>query len=199
MSAADRSARRDEGRDKNLEVWLRGPVAGVVPLLQPVAHALLQAREEVEDFLKNFPDALLWERPAGVASVGFHLQHLAGVLERMLTYARGESLNEAQLAALAKEGEAAPDLTTKVLCERFDATVDTTLAALWANRGETLLEPREVGRARLPSTELGLLFHAAEHTQRHVGQLLVTARLVTAQAVQTQAVQIQAVRDRAQR
>ena len=199
MSAADRSARRDEGRGKNLEVWLRGPVAGVVPLLQPVAHALLQAREEVEDFLENFPDALLWERPAGVASVGFHLQHLAGVLGRMLTYARGESLNEAQLAALAKEGEAAPDLTTKVLRERFDATVDTTLAALRANRGETLLEPRAVGRARLPSTELGLLFHAAEHTQRHVGQLLVTARLVTAQAVQAQAVQTQAVQDRAQR
>ncbi len=199
MSAADRSARRDEGRDKNLEVWLRGPVAGVVPLLQPVAHALLQAREEVEDFLENFPDALLWERPAGVASVGFHLQHLAGVLGRMLTYARGESLHEAQLAALAKEGEAAPDLTTKVLRERFDAKVDTTLAALRANSGETLLEPRAVGRARLPSTELGLLFHAAEHTQRHVGQLLVTARLVTAQAVQAQAVQTQAVQDRAQR
>ena len=199
MSVADRSARRDEGQGKNLEVWLRGPVAGVVPLLQPVAHALSQAREEVEDFLEDFPDALLWERPAGVASVGFHLQHLAGVLGRMLTYARGESLNEAQLAALAKEGEAAPDLTTKVLRERFDATVDTTLAALRANRGETLLEPREVGRARLPSTELGLLFHAAEHTQRHVGQLLVTARLVTAQAVQTQAVQAQVVQDRAQR
>ena len=162
----------------NLEVWLRGPTEGVHPLLQPVAHALLQVREEVEGALKDFPDTLLWERPAGVASVGFHLQHLAGVLERLLTYARGEGLSEAQLEALAREGEARPGETTGSLLEAFRAGVDAALAALQANGGERLLEARAVGRARLPSTELGLLFHAAEHTQRHVGQLLVTARVV---------------------
>ena len=161
-----------------LEVWLRGLVAGVHSLLQPVAHALLQAREEVEDALKDFPDDLLWERPAGAASVGFHLQHLAGVLERLFTYARGESLSDVQLEALAREGEAKPGETTQGLLETFHAGVDAALGALRANGAERLLETRAVGRARLPSTELGLLFHAAEHTQRHVGQLLVTARVV---------------------
>ena len=162
----------------DLEVWLRGPIEEVHPLLQPVAHALLQATEEVEEALKDFPDALLWERPAGVASVGFHLQHLAGELERLFAYARGESLSEAQLEALAREGEATLGLTVGGLLEAFHAGVDASLVALRANGGERLLEPRAVGRARLPSTELGLLCHAAEHTQRHVGQLLVTARVV---------------------
>ncbi len=161
-----------------LEVWLRGPVEGVHPLLQPAAHALLQAREEVEDALKDFPDDLLWERPAGVASVGFHLQHLAGVIGRLFTYARGESLSEAQLEALAREGEAQPGDTVESLLEAFRAGVNAAVGALRTNGGEGLLEARVVGRARLPSTELGLLFHAAEHTQRHVGQLLVTARVV---------------------
>ena len=79
--------------DKLPEVWLRGPVAGVPPPLQPVAHALLQAREEVEGLMQDFPEPKLWEKPAGVASVGFHLQHFAGVLSRLFTYARGESLD----------------------------------------------------------------------------------------------------------
>ena len=167
-----------EAAASDLEVWLRGPVKGVHPLLQGVAHALLQAREEVEGVLEGFPDALLWERPAGVASVGFHLQHLEGVLERLFTYARGEALNERQLEALAREGEARPGETAGGLLGAFRSGVDASLVALRANGGERLLEPRAVGRARLPSTELGLLFHAAEHTQRHVGQLLVTARVV---------------------
>ena len=174
----DSTQGRNGAAASDLEVWLRGPVEGVHPLLQPVAHALLQAREEVAGVLKNFPDALLWERPAGVASVGFHLQHLAGVLERLFTYARGESLSTAQLEALTKEGEAQPGDTAESLLEAFRAGVEGALEALRANGGERLLEARAVGRARLPSTELGLLFHAAEHTQRHVGQLLVTARVV---------------------
>jgi hypothetical protein len=79
------------------EVWLRGPLDGIPALLQPVAHALLQAREEVNELMLNFPDALLWEKPAGMASVGFHLQHMAGVLDRLYTYARAEQLNQQQL------------------------------------------------------------------------------------------------------
>ena len=85
------------------EVWLRGPVDGVPPLLQPVAHALLQAREEVGKIMEGFPEALLWEKPAGVASVGFHLQHLSGVLDRLFTYAQGTSLTTEQLNALQAE------------------------------------------------------------------------------------------------
>lgn len=90
------------------EVWMRGPLPDVPPLLQPVAHALLQAREEITELMAGFPDALIWVRPRGrggdVASVGFHLQHLTGVLDRTFTYARAEALSPAQLDALSVEG-----------------------------------------------------------------------------------------------
>ena len=164
------------------EVWLRGPVAGVPPLLQPVAHALLQAREELTAALADFPDELLPARPAGVASVGFHLRHLAGVLDRMQTYARAQPLTAAQLAYLAAEetGPAAAQSTAELLHD-FSAAVGQLLATLRTTPESTLPEYRAVGRAGLPSTVIGLLVHAAEHTTRHVGQLLVTARVAQAE------------------
>lgn len=160
------------------EVWLRGPLPDVPPLLQPVAHALLQAREEVAAALADFPESLLWQRPAGVASVGFHLQHLAGVLDRLTTYARAEALTAAQLTALAQEGQPTDEAAiATALIAAFNQQVDHVLTQLRATPEADLTQPRGVGRAQLPSTVLGLLFHAAEHTQRHVGQLLVTARV----------------------
>ena len=82
------------------EVWLRGPLDDMPALLQPVAHTLLQAREEVNTLMTGFPEVLLWEKPAELASVGFHLQHLTGVIDRLFTYARGQQLNQEQLSAL---------------------------------------------------------------------------------------------------
>lgn len=160
------------------EVWLRGPVAGVPAALQPVAHALLQAREEVEALARDLPEELLWSRPGGVASVGFHLQHLAGVLDRLFTYARGEALGPEQLRALRGEGSPPEGgATAEALARAFGEQVDRALGELRSMDPATLTEVRAVGRARLPSTVLGLLFHAAEHSQRHVGQLLVTIRV----------------------
>jgi uncharacterized damage-inducible protein DinB len=163
------------------EVWLRGPVAGIPPPLQPVAHALLQAREEVEAIMADFPAEKLWNRPAGVASPAFHLQHLSGVLSRLFTYARGEGLSPAQRDALKAE-DAPPrlDLTVNQLVDAFRRQVDQTIDALRATEERTLADTRAVGRAKLPSTVLGLMVHAAEHTQRHVGQLLVTVRILKA-------------------
>ena len=165
---------------ESLEVWLRGPLPDMPPLLQPVAHALLQAREELLAALHDFPPALLNERPAGVASVGFHLQHLSGVLDRLLAYARAEPLTDQQLAELAAENPplAIGPATLGQLTQRFTAQVDRALAQLRTTTAASLTEPRGVGRANIPSTTLGLLVHAAEHTQRHLGQLLVTARWV---------------------
>ena len=161
------------------EFWLRGPVPGVPPLLQPVAHALLQACQEVNDLMATFPDALLWERPGGVASPGFHLQHLAGVLDRLFAYALERSLDEAQLADLTAEGSPIEGQSTVAqLLNRFNIQIDKALEQIGETPAEVLLKPRSVGRARLPSNVLGLLFHAAEHTQRHTGQLLVTARVL---------------------
>jgi uncharacterized damage-inducible protein DinB len=159
------------------EVWLRGPVAGVPAPLQPVAHALLQAQEEVRALVDGFPESLLWTRPGGVASVGFHLQHIPGVLDRLFTYARGDQLTAAQLDALRREATARADVSVADLLQAFDEAVTTAIAQLRATAEASLTEGREVGRGRLPSTVLGLLVHAAEHTQRHVGQLLVTARV----------------------
>jgi uncharacterized damage-inducible protein DinB len=159
------------------EVWLRGPLRDMPALLQPVAHALLQAREEVEAVMAGFPEERLWNRPGGVASVGFHLQHLAGVIDRLFTYARGESLNDGQLQALTSEGEPDPILQSQDLIVDFAAQVDLALRQLRSTDERTLTEYRTVGRRQLPSTVLGLLVHAAEHTQRHVGQLLVTVRV----------------------
>ncbi len=160
------------------EAWLRGPVKGVPDLLQPVAHALLQAREEARALLQNFPAELLWNRPAGLASVGFHLQHVTGVVDRLFTYARGESLSREQQETLALEGQK-PESRGGVddLLDALDAQVERALDQLRELPPSTMTEARAVGRKQLPSTVLGLLFHAAEHAQRHVGQLLVTARV----------------------
>ncbi|MFT3674979.1 MAG: DinB family protein [Chitinophagaceae bacterium] len=163
------------------EYWLSGPVAGVPPLLQPVAHALLQARREVQATVTGFPDHLLWEKPAGMASVGFHLQHLRGVLDRLFTYARGQSLTADQLAQLKQEGQPAPGAASVAqLIAAFNYQVENALKQLEQTAEISLTETRLVGRAGIPSTTIGLLVHAAEHTMRHTGQLMVTARMVNA-------------------
>ncbi|WP_394991120.1 DinB family protein [Emticicia sp.] len=161
-----------------LEAWLRGSLPNISPLLQPVAHALLQTQEEVAEIMQSFSEENLWKRPANVASVGFHLQHLTGVLDRLFTYARGESLSQTQLTALTSEGKENQTILVKDLVEAFNTQIIMALAQLQITNSETLTEVREVGRGKLPSTVIGLLIHATEHTTRHLGQLLVTAKVV---------------------
>lgn len=163
---------------KQPEVWMRGPVAGVPALLQPVAHTLLQAQEEIHALMEHFPETLLWQQPAGVASAGFHLQHIAGVLDRLFTYAAGEALSATQLDYLAEEGKQAPGVTVNSLLAVLDAQVVAAVATLKIIDEGSLTAFRGVGRKQLPSTVMGLLFHAAEHTMRHTGQLLVTVKML---------------------
>lgn len=166
---------------KKQEAWLRGPVEDIPSLLQPVAHALLQAREEVNELMKDFPDEALWIKPFGSAPAGFHLQHLNGVLDRLFTYANGKALNEKQLAALKAEGDAEKNkLNGAELVQAFNQQVDKALKKLQQEDEQKLTEYRSVGRAQLPSTVMGLLFHAAEHTMRHLGQLIVTVKTLKA-------------------
>ncbi|MDB5136399.1 MAG: DinB family protein [Mucilaginibacter sp.] len=161
------------------EVWLRGPLPGIPPLLQPVGHALLQAREEVNALMVNFPEIFLWVKPSGMASPAFHIQHLKGVLDRLFTYARGEALDESQLAYLEAEGrEPNHECSVNNLVGAFNSQVDKAIKQLGQTNETSLTETRGVGRAHIPSTVIGLLTHAAEHTMRHVGQLLVTVRLL---------------------
>ena len=164
------------------EPWLRGPVPGVPAEWQPAAHALLQAREDLARVVPPLTPSQLWMTPGGAASVGFHVVHLAGSLDRLLTYARGDALDERQRAALAAEralpGDGPGDAAGVLALAH--ATIDRALAQIAATPPAAMQEPRRVGRAGLPSTVWGLVFHAAEHTQRHVGQAITTARIAVA-------------------
>ena len=145
--------------------------------MQPVAHALLQAREELAAIMSDFPEELLWRKPGGAASPAFHLQHLSGVLDRVFTYARGEALSPVQLEELYAE-EKPFNITILQLVTRFNLQVDKALVQLQYTDETSLTDLRGVGRRKLPSTVIGLLVHAAEHTMRHLGQLLVTVKVL---------------------
>jgi DinB superfamily len=161
------------------EVWLRGPLPDIPPFLQPVAHSLLQCRVEVRATMNGLTPEQIWRRPANVASVGYHVRHAIGSLDRLFTYARGEQLSAVQLATLRSEGDASTGPNSaEELVAAFEVSVEAALLQLRATNDATLLDARGVGRAQLPSTVIGLLFHAAEHTQRHVGQLVTTAKVV---------------------
>jgi uncharacterized damage-inducible protein DinB len=163
---------------KQPEIWLRGPLTGIPALVQPVAHALLQAQEEIHEMMKDLPETLLWQRPAGVASPGFHLKHITGVLDRLFTYATGQPLSAQQLEYLKAEAVQTVDCTVAFLLDKLDTQINTSLEKIKAIDENELTASRGVGRQQLPSTVLGLLFHAAEHTMRHTGQLLVTVQLL---------------------
>jgi uncharacterized damage-inducible protein DinB len=159
------------------EAWLRGPLPGVDPALMPAAHAFVQTLEDVEAAVSDLSPQQLWLRPGGAGSIGFHLMHLSGSTDRLLTYARGESLTDAQKAALGAEKAASgPDL--KTLLSDLRKTFDAALAQIRATPASSVQDARAVGRAALPTTVIGLIFHAAEHAQRHAGQLVTTAKIV---------------------
>jgi uncharacterized damage-inducible protein DinB len=161
------------------EAWLRGPLPDISLLLTPAAHALLQASIDIEHAAAPLTAKEVWLTPGGAPSVGFHLRHIAGSIDRLLTYARGWQLSAEQLRAVSTEsfpGEPAEEAVK--LVRTATARIEDALQDLRSTPDDTLAEPREVGRAKLPSTVFGLLFHVAEHTQRHTGQIVTTARIV---------------------
>ena len=160
------------------EWWQRGPVDGVPALLQPVAHILLQVRESVGELVDGLSAEQWNARPANVASVAFHIRHIPGVIDRLFTYARGESLSEAQFTALRAEGAPIDAADISAALDLLSARVDAAIAELRTIDVTRLGDFRAVGRAKLPSTMIGCLVHGAEHAMRHVGQLSVTARIV---------------------
>jgi uncharacterized damage-inducible protein DinB len=163
------------------EAWMRGPIEGVDPMLMPVAHALIQAREDLEQLASTVPAEHVWERPGGAASIGFHVRHLGAALDRLFTYARGERLSDAQKAALnAESGPGDPPARLHDLVNDAQAHIDRALDQLRQTSRDQLLDFRGIGRAQLPSNVLGLLFHAAEHSTRHAGQLITTAKILGA-------------------
>lgn len=163
------------------EAWLRGPIEGVNPVLGPAAAALIQSREEIEGAVAGLTDAQLWATPGGAASVGFHLRHVAGAIDRLLTYAAGAPLSSAQMDALrAEKGGAHPGDTLASLTEGAQGAIDRVLTTIRAVDPARIHDARTVGRAALPSSVYGLLGHIAEHTTRHTGQIIATAKVVRA-------------------
>lgn len=155
---------------------MRGPITGIDPLLAPVLYTFQQAREDLRRWTENLSTSQLWAMPHGLGSVGFHMRHIAGSTERLMSYLQGKPLNAAQLATLEAEHDPAGAGRDELLAlvgaafedaERVVRTLDPA----------TLREPRGVGRRQLPTTVMGLLVHIAEHTQRHIGQAITTAKL----------------------
>jgi uncharacterized damage-inducible protein DinB len=146
-------------------------------MIMPAAHALMQAAEDIPRAVEGLTRAQLWALPGGAAAVGFHLRHLAGSIDRLLTYERGEMLTDAQMTQLDGEveddGRSANDLARGAV-----AAIERGIEAMRDTPPGIYLEARGVGRRRLPTTVFGLLVHVAEHTQRHVGAIIATAKVV---------------------
>lgn len=160
------------------EPWLRGTMTEIPAVLRGVLHALELAQEDAARWCGGLTAEQMNARPAGVPSVGFQFRHIAGTLDRLLSYAEDRQLDEEQLAYLAREGETVSD--ADVLMREFASAVERAMGRLHALSRADLEAPRYVGRKRLPTTVGGLLVHVADHTQRHVGQLVTTAKLVRA-------------------
>ena len=166
-------------QDKDqLEVWMRGPISGISPFLQPVAHALLQIDEDIQKQLTDEIEPYLWIRPFEMANIAFHIQHIVGVIQRMVIYSKGESLTEEELQEIKLEGIQNPEINNEVLKNRLHEVIEQTVRYLKSIDPNTLADERFLGRKKIPTTQIGLLFHAAEHGQRHYGQLLVTIKTV---------------------
>ena len=159
------------------EPWLRGTLTKIDPVRRAVLHALELAAEDVTRWSDGLTDEQLFARPAGLPPIAFHLRHMVRTLDRLLTYAEGGQLSEAQLAALKTEMD--PGSAADVRAE-FSQGLRQANSRIVAIPPEHFADPRGIGRKQLPTSVAGLLIHCADHTQRHVGQVVTTAKVVVA-------------------
>jgi uncharacterized damage-inducible protein DinB len=158
-----------------IEPWMRGPIEGVSPLTAPILYTFLHAREDLAKYTEGLTPEQVWATPYGFGSVGFHIRHIGGSTDRLITYLRGEQLTPAQLEFLKSENN--PGADVEALLREMGEFFEKAEVIVRALDPATLGEPREIGRKRLPSTVNGLLVHTAEHIQRHVGQAISAAKL----------------------
>jgi uncharacterized damage-inducible protein DinB len=161
------------------EPWLRGTLTDVPAVQRAVLHALELAREDLERWCDGLSDEELNARPGGIAPVAFHLRHIPRSADRLLTYAEGAQLNAEQMAAM--KSELAPGATRNELLAELVVAFSKSARRIRPFSQSRLEEQRRVGRKQLPTTVGGLLIHVADHTQRHVGQAITTAKIVIAQ------------------
>jgi len=159
------------------EPWLRGTLPDRNPIVRAVVHALELAREDLWKWCFPLSEAQLNDRPGGIGPVAFHLRHIARSLDRLLTYAEGAELNEEQLQELKNELEAGT--TRDEVFGELDRSLQRSRDRVMALDGVEFSTARSVGKKRLPTTVGGLLVHVADHTQRHVGQAITTAKIAS--------------------
>lgn len=160
------------------EPWLRGTLTEVSAVIRAVLHALELAKEDIERWCGGLSDAQLNAQSAGIAPVAFHIRHIARSMDRLLTYAEGRQLSADQIAALKTELD--ESASRDALFAELSTALQTSTTRIRAFDLSRLDEPRKVGKRQLPTTLGGLLVHIADHTQRHVGQAITTAKFVTA-------------------
>jgi uncharacterized damage-inducible protein DinB len=161
------------------EPWLRGTLTDVPPVQRAVLHALELAREDLDRWTDGLSDEELNARPGGLAPVAFHLRHIARSADRLLTYAEGGQLSVEQIAAM--KSELAPGATRNELLAEIVVALSKSAKRVRAFSEQQLSEVRKVGKKELPTTVGGLLVHVADHTQRHVGQAIITTKVVLTQ------------------
>jgi uncharacterized damage-inducible protein DinB len=164
--------------EQAVEPWLRGTHTDIDPVRRAVLHALELAEEDVLRWTRDLDAEALELEPLGLPSAAFQMRHIARSIDRLTTYADARPLSEEQLRAL--EEERTPGYDRDALLAELTAAVRSVKPFMMARPSEELQQPRTVGRAALPTTLAGLLIHIAEHTQRHVGQLITTAKVVIA-------------------
>lgn len=160
------------------EPWMRGTLTEFPAEQRAVLHALELAKEDIAKWCSPLTGEEFHARPYGLASVAFQLRHIAGSLDRLLTYAEGNSLDAVQLKRLA--AEMLPEGSKEQILAEFDAGLRAAERRVREIDFASWPQPREVGRKKLPTTVAGLLIHCAEHGQRHVGQAITTAKVLLA-------------------
>jgi uncharacterized damage-inducible protein DinB len=161
------------------EPWLRGTLSDRPPEQRAILHALQLALEDIARWCDGLSNEELHANPYGLPSIAFQLRHIAGSLDRLLTYAEGGALDEEQKRQLAVEAEKTSGQRAETFTE-FGRGLESAEARIRVIDPAQWSEPRVVGRKQLPTTVAGLLIHCADHTQRHVGQAVTTAKLLLA-------------------
>jgi hypothetical protein len=161
-----------------VEPWLRGTITDAHPVIAQLLYSFEQAREDLGFFTEQLTDAEIWRQPLGLMSVGAHIRHIGGSIDRLLTYAEGGQLSDEQMSALRSENEASG--SKQNLLDTFNRQLLMASQRARAFPEGSFGDVRTVGRKALPTTVAGLLVHIAEHTQRHVGQAIVTAKILKA-------------------
>jgi hypothetical protein len=163
-----------------VEPWLRGPIEGVEPAAGALILSFQQVREDLRQHVGDLTPVQVWAAPPGMAPAGFHIRHAGGAADRLCAYLEGRSLSDEQKAAARREAE--PGASFEELIAELSARLERVENVVRGITAAQMNDARAVGAKQLPTTVIGLIVHIAEHTQRHLGQAITTAKLARATA-----------------